>query len=131
MIRLSALIGAVALVLATSSSASNADMARGDVATVQDPYDTPDSHDHAKRQHASKPEANDAGVEDSGAAWPQDTTMADEGPPNQNSPDDGPRQPKSGCSSSGPENGAPWEATTAIVALSAIHMRRRRSGRAR
>jgi hypothetical protein len=118
--RLAAFLGAIVISVASTAFAS--DVGNIELSSVQDPHDTPNLPDKAKRNQMAKPDAEDAGVEDVGPVLQYD----DDPPPNQGSPDDGPRQPKSGCSAGGHSDASQLIYVVMCVAIAAAC---RRNGR--
>lgn len=112
------------LVLAFALPAMAADAAsniRSEVATVEDPLDVRDPEDKAQVKRSSKPTADDAGAGAPGSLTPDQPD--EDPPPNQGSPDDGPRQPKPGCSVS--NHGHATIDLTFVGVLAVLFIRRR------
>jgi hypothetical protein len=123
MIRFKMFCGVLVLAFALPAMAADAtNNSRSEIATVEDPLDVRDPEDKAQVKRASKPTADDAGAGAHGSLTPD---QPDEDPtPNQGSPDDGPRQPKPGCSVSGHEQ-VPRELALVGAALVVWRLRRR------
>lgn len=107
-------------------------MCAASVADAQDLHAETDENAVAREQrtNAAGTQARNADADnlDGGIILGQMNDEPEE-PPNQNSPDDGPRRPKSGCSSGGTGNDSQWIVMVACIVAYACRLRR--SGRAR